>query len=164
MLVGILSDIHDNLENLEKALGAFRQRNVKTLLFLGDFCSPIPARMLGAFDGTVHCVFGNGDGDRFTIHKFATNQFPSLIIHGEYAELELNGCRLALTHYPFYGKALAATKRYDVVLSGHTHEREVEHYSETLYLNPGEVMGWNGSPSCVLYDTATKTVEFLELQ
>ena len=48
MLIGILSDIHDNLQNLEKALAEFSRRQVTTLIFCGDFCSPIPARVLGA--------------------------------------------------------------------------------------------------------------------
>ena len=67
MLIGVLSDVHDNLENLGKALTVYETAGIETLCFLGDFCSPIPARKLGGFNGTVHCVFGNGDGDRFTI-------------------------------------------------------------------------------------------------
>ena len=63
MLVGVLSDIHDNLENLDKALAVFKERGIKQVVFCGDFCSPIPSRVLGEYDGEVHCVFGNGDGD-----------------------------------------------------------------------------------------------------
>jgi predicted phosphodiesterase len=62
MLVGVLSDIHDHLDNLRRALEIFKARGVGAVIFCGDFCSPIPPRVLaGEFKGDVHCVFGNGD-------------------------------------------------------------------------------------------------------
>ena len=163
MLVGVLSDIHDNLDNLEKALSEFRSYGIETLIFCGDFCSPIPARVLGAFDGTVHCVFGNGDGDRFAIRGFADGDFPGLKLHGEWAELELGGRSVAMTHYPFYAQALARTGDYDAVFSGHTHERQEQRVADTLWVNPGEVLGWKGRPSVVVWDTESDQADFVEL-
>lgn len=163
MLVGVLSDIHDNLEALEAALGAFRARTIDTLLFLGDFCSPIPARALSDYPGTVHCVFGNGDGDRFAIRGVAEAEGSALVLHGEWAELELDGRAVALTHYPFYARALARTGDYDAVFSGHTHERHEERIGRTLWVNPGEVLGWRGAPSVGVWDTARHEVVFLDL-
>jgi len=119
MLIGVFSDVHDNIDNLRKALGLYADRQVETLAFCGDFCSPIPSRVMGECGLTIHCVFGNGDGDRFTIHKLASSQFPNLKLHGEHAELELGGQMIALTHYPLYGDALARTGDYGAVFSGH---------------------------------------------
>ena len=163
MHVGVLSDIHDNLTNLETALGAFRERALDTLLFLGDFCSPIPSRILGAYPGAVHCVFGNGDGDRFAIRGFAESGHVTLLLHGEWAELELGGRRVALTHYPLYASALARTGDYEAVFSGHTHQRHEERFGETLWVNPGEVLGWKGAPSVAVWATEENTVEFVDL-
>lgn len=163
MLVGVLSDIHDNLGNLEAALEVFRGRDIETLLFLGDFCSPIPSRVLGAYSGVVHCVFGNGDGDRFAI-RGAADADSALRLHGEWAELELGGRALAMTHYPFYARALARTGDYDAVFSGHTHERHVEPIGDTLWANPGEVLGWKGSASVAIWDTESNDFEFVELE
>ena len=163
MLAGILSDIHDNLPNLERALSELRSRDVETLCFLGDFCSPIPARLLAAYGGDVHCVFGNGDGDRFAIRGITPPNGGSFVLHGEWAELELDGLAVALTHYPFYARALARTGDYAAVFSGHTHERHHERLGKTLWLNPGEILGWKGAPSCALWDTRRDAVEFLEL-
>lgn len=163
MLVGVLSDIHDNLENLERALMVFRDRGLDTLFFLGDFCSPIPSRVLGSYEGTVHCVFGNGDGDRFAIRGFASEGFEALKLHGEWAEVEVGGRKAALTHYPFYARALARTGDYDAVFSGHTHERHEERVGDTLWVNPGEVLGWKGTPSVAVWDTQAHSVEFVEV-
>ncbi|RME76165.1 MAG: metallophosphoesterase [Chloroflexi bacterium] len=164
MLIGVLSDIHDNLDNLQKALEAFKRRGVETLIFCGDFCSPIPSRALGAgFSGDIHVVFGNGDGDRFAISGVSREMYPHLKLHGEYAELELDGVKIAVTHYPFYARALARTGDYRAVFSGHTHERHQETIGECLWLNPGEILGWKGDPSCAVYNTATHTAEYIFL-
>jgi putative phosphoesterase len=164
VLVGVLSDIHDQLENLDRALDRFHREGIEVLLFCGDFCSPIPARVLGAVDGLVHCVFGNGDGDRFRILQAAeTGQAPALRLHGEHAELEVDSRSVALTHFPLYGRALARTGDYDAVFSGHTHERTEERFGDTLWVNPGEILGWKGPPTVFLWDTDGGGGRFVEV-
>lgn len=163
MLVGVFSDVHDNLEMLKRALEVYRERTITTLIFCGDFCSPIPAREMGAFNGETHCVFGNGDGDPFTIARFANTEFPNLKLHGQHAELEFDGARVAVTHYPLYGRALAQTGDYDAVFSGHTHELHEEQIRDCMWLNPGEVLGWKGRPTCAIYDTVARSAEIIDL-
>jgi hypothetical protein len=164
MLIGIFSDVHDNLENLRKALAIFTERGVQTLIFCGDFCSPIPSReMGGGFAGDIHVVFGNGDGDRFAIANAAKTMYPNLKLHGEHAELDLDGVKIAVTHYPLYGQALARTGDYAAVFSGHTHVAHQERFGDCLWLNPGEVLGWKGSPSCAIYNTVTHSAEMVSL-
>jgi putative phosphoesterase len=158
------SDVHDNLSNLQKALDIFLERGAKPLIFCGDFCSPIPARVMGAgFEGDIHSVFGNGDGDRFAMSQVAKMQYPNLKLHGEYAELELGGVKIAVTHYPFYAKALARNGDYQAVFSGHPHELHQESISDCLWLNPGEVWGWKGEAICAIYDTATNSATIIRL-
>jgi putative phosphoesterase len=164
MIVGIFSDVHDHLVNLEKALNLFQEKEIRTLIFCGDFCSPIPVITIGKYNGTIHCVFGNGDGDRFTISKFALKEFPNIILHGEHAELEFEGVKIAVTHYPLYGNALASTGRYNAVFSGHTHEVFQEIIGNCLHVNPGEVMGAFGDATCGIYNTVSNTIEIFVLK
>ncbi len=163
MKIGVLSDIHDNLLAPEKALRLFRAAKIDALIFCGDFCSPIAARALGKFSGTVHCVFGNGDGDRFAIGKLANADVPNLKLHGEYAELSIAGHRLAVTHYPLYGNALARTGDFHAVFSGHTHEVHEERFGKCLWLNPGEILEWKGQPTCAIYDPEQHQAQIITL-
>ena len=164
MLIGVFSDVHDNLENLHKALALFKERGVETLIFCGDFCSPIPSRVMGAeFDGDIHVVFGNGDGDPFMISNIAKSQYPNLKLHGQHAELELDGAKIAVTHYPFYAKALARTGDYQAVFSGHTHVQHEERFGDCLWLNPGEILGWKGDATCAIYDSKANSAEIVTL-
>ena len=164
MLIGVFSDVHDHLDNLHKALEIFRERGVESLVFCGDFCSPIPSRVMAeGFKGDIHCVFGNGDGDRFAMLAAANTQYPNLKLHGEYAELEFEGVRVAVTHYPFYANALARTGDYQAVFSGHTHQSHQERINDCLWLSPGDVMGWKGVATCAVYDTAANSGEILRI-
>ena len=161
MEIGIFSDVHDNLSNLDRVLDTFSRRSIDTLIFCGDFCSPIPARVIGGYDGDVHCVFGNGDGDRFAISRWTAENAPRMRLHGEHAELRIDGSRIAVTHYPLYGQALARTGDYQAVFSGHTHKRHEERFGECLWLNPGEVLGFMGAPTCAVYDTTIEKAEYV---
>jgi putative phosphoesterase len=163
MIIGVFSDVHDHIANLSRMLEIFAENKISTLIFCGDFCSPIPSRVMGAYAGEVHCVFGNGDGDRFTIHKIASTQFKNLHLHGEHAALEFEGVQIAVTHYPFYAQALARTGDFNAVFSGHTHIQSEEWYGDCLWLNPGEVLGWKGSPTCAIYDTTTQRAEVVKI-
>lgn len=163
MKIGIYSDIHDNLLALEKTLQYFKNESITENIFCGDFCSPIPVKVMGVNGIKTHCVFGNGDGDRFTIEKLAFNSFPNIILHGEYAELIIQKRKIAVTHYPFYGEALALSGKYDLVLSGHTHEAKKELINDTWWVNPGEIMGWKGEPTFAVYDCLTNDVEIKEV-
>ena len=164
MLIGVFSDVHDNLENLHKALSIFKERGAETLIFCGDFCSPIPSRVMGGeFDGDIHVVFGNGDGDPFLISNIANTQYPNLKLHGQHVELEFEGTKIAVTHYPFYAQALARTGDYQAVFSGHTHVQYEERFGDCLWLNPGEILGWKGDATCAIYDTTTNSAEIVTL-
>ena len=163
MLIGIFSDVHDHLENLRKAFEVFSSRKIDTAIFCGDFCSPIVARAMGEFRGTVHCVFGNGDGDRFAMANISHGEGSNLVLHGEHAELELGGAKIAVTHFPFYARALARTGDYQAVFSGHTHTQTEERFGRCLWLNPGDVMGWQNPPTAAIYDSSTGEAEIARL-
>lgn len=164
MRIAVVSDIHDNIWNLETALNDINERGAEAFVFVGDFCAPFTLAQIGeSFDGEVHAVFGNNDGDQFLLSKVAGN-FKHVHLHGHLAELELGGKKIALNHYPDIARRLAESGAYDAVFSGHNHERQHETVGETLWANPGEVMGRFGSPSYGLYDTETDSFEHIEIE
>ncbi|MFQ6058514.1 MAG: metallophosphoesterase family protein, partial [Anaerolineae bacterium] len=131
----------------------------QALIFCGDFCAPFTLKMLAdGFPGPIHAVFGNNDGDKLLLAKVATAA-GNVTLHGQFAQLELDGARMAVTHYPEIGASLAASGQYDLVCHGHNHQYEVERVGPTLRLNPGEVMGRFGASTYALYDTETGNVQ-----
>lgn len=161
MKIAVLSDVHDNIWKLEKLLASLE---ADALIFCGDFCAPFTlAQIAEGFGGPVHVVFGNNDGDRLHLARVA-RRHGQVKIHGDFAELEMDGRSVAVTHYPETGRALARGGTYDLVCHGHSHELAVEQVGRTLLLNPGEVMGRLGASTYALYDTETGQAEIVEVR
>jgi putative phosphoesterase len=160
MRVAIVSDIHDNIWKLATLLSGLE---ADVLLFCGDFCAPFTlAQIAEGFEGPVHAVFGNNDGDQLLLARIGS-KYPHVALHGDFAELELDGRRAAVTHYPQIGEALVRGGMYDLVCYGHSHERIVEAVGNTLRVNPGEVMGRFGLSTYALYDTRTGQAELIAI-
>ena len=159
MKVAVLSDCHDRLENLQKVLDQIQDAEVA--LFCGDYCAPFTLKMLATgFQGPLHSVLGNNDGDVFLLLRIA-QQAGNVTFYQPMASLELDGRRVAVVHYPEFGEPLALSGEYDAVFSGHNHTAEAKMLGSTLWANPGELMGRYGKPSFGLYDTETNTFEIV---
>ena len=161
MLVGIVSDIHDNIWALQYVLDGLR--GCQALLCLGDLCAPFTVAAIGeGFSGPVHLVWGNNDGDKLLIARNA-DRAGNITLYGDLAQLRLEGRSVAMNHYPDIAQALAASGCYDLVCYGHDHERCMTRTSGTLLLNPGEVMGRLGVHSYAIYDTDSGDARITEL-
>lgn len=154
MKIAVLSDSHDNIWNLERALDQVRQLEAGALLFLGDFCAPFTLKQVaeGFERGPIHAVFGNNDGDPFLLSQIASN-FDHFTLHGQFAELEIERRKIAMNHYPDIAKRVAESGAFDAVFSGHDHLKYVHKIGGGIWANPGEVMGRFGEPSFGIYDT-----------
>jgi putative phosphoesterase len=64
MKVGIMSDSHDHLINIRKAVETFKEAGVGFVLHAGDFVAPFVANELQKLNCPLLGVFGNNDGER----------------------------------------------------------------------------------------------------
>ncbi len=162
MKIAVMSDTHDHLENVEKAVALATERGADVLLHCGDICSPFVMDRLAPFEGPVHVVFGNNDGDPLTISRIA-ERFSNITVHHHTGVIETEKGLVAFTHYPEHGKGLAATGSYAVVFSGHTHIRMAEEINGTPHINPGEIMGLLERPGFVIFDLESGESETVEI-
>jgi putative phosphoesterase len=109
-------------------------------------------------DIPIHIVWGNNEGDPYTIGKVAQG-YPNVHLHGSLAEVELGGFRVAVNHYPRIAEGLAKSGEYDLVCYGHDHEGRDEQVGDCTLLNPGEMMGLNNPSSFSFFDLETREVE-----
>ncbi len=161
MKIGIISDTHDHIPNLKKALDLFRLQGVRTILHAGDLCSPF---MVPPFEGFgLHAVFGNNDGDHYRILQKMDDVDGTH--HGEFCSLVIDGRRIAMYHgtQPEITDALVKCGTYDLVISGHTHEAVTRKEAETQFVNPGSAHGFDGKATVALFDTQTQKIEIMEL-
>lgn len=163
MKVAVLSDIHDRLDHLDAVLKAVAKSGAERLFFLGDFCAPFSlAALAEGFVGPIDVVFGNNDGDQFLLCQIAAKH-PHVTLHAPLAELEVEGRKVALQHYPEIATRLAESGAYGAVFSGHDHQRYVHQIGETLWANPGEIMGRFGVVSFGLWETSTNGFVHIEV-
>lgn len=162
MRLAILSDTHDHLWVLRTLTDQLASADA--VLHCGDLCSPFIVRHLAeALSGRpVHIVWGNNEGDVRLMAQIAQAQ-PHVTLHGALAELNLDGVRVALNHYPEIARGLAASGKYDLVCYGHDHRAHQERVGACLLLNPGELMGLYGRKSFAFYDTGTRLADFVEV-
>ena len=166
MLVGIISDTHDNLDSAKKAAEIFRERDIKIIFHLGDFIAPFTLKAFEGFE--LYGVFGNNDGEKFLIKKIAEEL--SFKIDFAPFEVELEGKSFLLLHG--FGSiertlkivnSFAASQNYDFVIYGHTHKRDLRKKGKTMIINPGEACGYlTGKRSIAILNIENKNAEFVE--
>ncbi len=161
--LAILSDTHDQLWQIEQALPLLRQ--ARAVLHAGDWVAPFTLKRLaeGLSDIPLHGVFGNNDGERRLLARVADG-YAHVHLHGEFADFNLAGLRIAMTHYPDIARAIARGSAYQVVIYGHDHRAHHEWVGDTLLLNPGELFGGlTGRSTFVWLDPTTRALEWVEL-
>ena len=144
MLIGVISDTHDNLDAIRTALDLFRREQVEMIVHAGDFVAPFALKLFVEQPLPLVAVLGNNDGER----KGLTKMTPDL--HKPPFETEVGGRKLVLTHEK---ERLTddLTDNADLVVFGHTHGCELKHAGDTLWLNPGEAGGWLSGQGTVAF-------------
>ena len=145
MKLGVMSDSHDNIPNVKRAVALFNELGVDLVVHAGDFIAPFAIDPLADLNCRVVGVFGNNDGERIMIAKKFE---PIGEVHPNLASVSLDGRDIAVMHYPELAIPIAKSGDYDVVIYGHTHKIDI-HKEKTLLLNPGETGGWTTGKSTV---------------
>lgn len=155
----LLSDSHDNIAALRAALAQANAAGATHLLHMGDLSAPFMINELGkGFAGPIHIVFGNNDADGRLIQVNAL-KWSQIMLHGIYAELEIDGNAVAIIHYPEPALRIAESGAFALVAYGHNHTRKIERVGETWLVNPGELLGLMGEKTWALWDTEAGTLE-----
>ncbi len=156
MRIGIISDTHDNLTAIQKAMNVFNKEDVELVLHAGDFCSPFTLMMFKELNCRFIGVFGNNDGDRLMLKKMSDGK-----IFNSPHEINI-GDKKAIISHELPLDALIASQYYDLIVYGHNHQVDTRVVDKTIIINPGECCGWlSGSSTvaiCELDEKKTKIV------
>lgn len=163
MKIAIMSDSHDQWDNLEKAITLANEADCELLLFAGDLIAPPGCAVLEKFQGKVKFVWGNNEAERVAMtRKMDTSD--KLELCGDIYEDTVDGVRIFMNHYPKIAELAAKSGEFDLCIFGHTHEYHQEIVGACLLLNPGEIQGYaTGIPSFVIYEMRTKEAEKIAL-
>jgi putative phosphoesterase len=165
MLIGLISDTHDYLPMIEKAIKRLNEENVDLVLHAGDYIAPFVIPRFKELKAPLIGVFGNNDGDRELL-KRRFSECKGLEIRGNFAAIAADNLKIALLHGSEEEllKFLIDVKGFDVIVHGHTHRAEVYWKGEKLVVNPGEVCGYlSGKSTIALLETEKREAKIINL-
>lgn len=159
MQIGLMSDSHDNMDALERAVKFFNDQKVTHVLHAGDLISPFTSRKLSLLKMPLTIVFGNNDGEKQGLR----NVFSGKIFDPPH-QLKIGNKIILMLHDPVQLNAFKDSGHFDLILYGHTHEIEITHNNHTLVVNPGESGGWlTGKSTVAIWDTELNDVVIHEI-
>jgi len=165
MLIGAISDTHDNLPQVEKAVKYLNSQNVALALHAGDYVAGFVIPKFKLLNCKLIGVFGNNDGDHELLKK-RFSETTNCTIHERFTSIEVEGYRIALLHGHEVEllNAIIESGYFDAVIHGHSHYKGVEKKGKTLAINPGEVCGYlTGKSTVALLDSLKGEARIVEL-
>ena len=165
MIVGAISDTHDNLPQVEKAVKYLNSQKVGLVLHAGDYVAGFVIPHFKALNCNLTGVFGNNDGDHELLRK-RFGETTNCTIHEQFAKVEIDGYKIALLHgtQTELLNAIVDSGYFDAVVHGHSHMHSVGKKGKTLAINPGELCGYiTGKSTLALLDTAKGEAKIIEL-
>lgn len=166
MLIGIISDTHENMPVIDKAVEIFNQRQVKLVFHAGDIISPITFSHFSKLTCPLYLVYGNNDGEK----KMLKEKYSQIgLIQEPPLEYEIEEDNKKIKFIIFHSppdnlEQLALSGKYDYIIYGHTHKKDIRTLGKTIIINPGESGGWLfNEKNIVILNTETKEVEVVKL-
>tara|TARA_Y100000746_G_scaffold205242_1_gene192270 strand:- start:369 stop:860 length:492 start_codon:yes stop_codon:yes gene_type:complete len=140
MLVGVVSDTHNNITNIENIINIFNKEEVKLVIHTGDISKPQTLRLFSRLNCPMMGVFGNNDRiekglkevcDEYNFN-FQDPPFP----------LTIEDKKIAVFHEPeLIDKYIKEHKDIQLIIHGHTHRYREETLNDIVFFNPGESAG-----------------------
>ena len=165
MLIGAISDSHDNLPQVKKGVQFLNEQKVQLVLHAGDYVAGFVVPQLAKLSCNLIGVFGNNDGDHELLKK-RFSETTNCTVKDRFAQITLEGYRIALLHGHEVEllNAVVDSGYFDAVIHGHSHNFSVQRRGKTLAVNPGELCGYlTGKSTVAVLDTAANEAKIVEL-
>ncbi|MFA5361737.1 MAG: metallophosphoesterase [Candidatus Omnitrophota bacterium] len=157
MKIGILSDTHDNLSQVEKAVIFFNRKKTGFVFHAGDFVAPFTVLRLKELFCPWQGVFGNNDGEKKGLRLVSEGKIgPGPL------RLSAAGTDIVVVHDI---QTLDLKKeKARLIIFGHSHKPEIINEPGRLLVNPGECGGWlTGRSTVAVADTEKMSARIFTL-
>ena len=133
----IISDIHDNIPNLEKCLNWCKKEGIEQMICCGDVANIDTVAYLSKnFPGTIYLVRGN----ICNYEDQEVAQFENIQYFGQIGYLTVNNMQIGLCHEPYLIEKVLE-KPCQIVFHGHTHKPWIAERKGAKEINPGALSG-----------------------
>ena len=148
MKIGVVSDTHNNLKNIEIIINLFNDLEVPIVIHTGDISNANTLEKFSRLNSELIGVYGNNDRNEIGLIEVAKkNNFQ---FQEPPRRVSLLDREIVIFHEPDkIDQFLAENKLINVVLYGHTHRYENNTKNGVLYFNPGESAGMQKGSNAV---------------
>jgi len=161
-MLAIISDIHDNLVNLEKCSLWCSENNIQKLICCGDITNSETLEFIANKFSEIFLIRGNMDiFENEEIKKYKNINFFGRI--GRFKE-KLKGKYIGLCHEPFFIKKVKELGECDFIFYGHTHKPWEETDGKTKLINPGTLGGVFQKATFAVYNPSNSKLELKILE
>ena len=132
MLIGVVSDTHNNKNNISKAISLFKEKEVELVVHTGDITTSKSLRMFSELNCNLVGVYGNNDRNEKGLQE-AVSENNFLFEEPPYL-ITIKNKRIAIFHEPDgIDDLLSKNHNIDLVLHGHTHRYREENLKNSNF-------------------------------
>lgn len=140
MKIGVVSDTHNNLKNIETIINIFNDERVPMVIHTGDISNANTLEQFTKLNSELIGVYGNNDRNELGLEEVA--QKNNFKFQQPPKRLSLLNREIVVFHEPDkIDQFLSENQSVEVVLYGHTHRYENNIKNGVLFFNPGESAG-----------------------
>ena len=161
MKIAIISDIHDNLANLDKFLDWADKQDINVLLCTGDITNNESLQRLATgFKNNIYLVSGNQE-----LYDPSDLEPENIHFLGRTGIVTLAGHKIGLCHEPYLiHELLEKRPDLDIVFYGHTHKPWIETQGDIKIVNPGTLGGMFQKATFAFWEPDKKNIELKILE
>jgi putative phosphoesterase len=157
--IGIVSDTHNNLRNVERIAELFDAAGVDRVVHTGDITQAKTLKVLARMKAPLFGVYGNNDLERDSLER-ACRQYQMRLVDPP-LRIEWADRRIVVVHDP-HDLDARRLEGCDVALHGHDHRLTLQRRRGALVMNPGECAGHvRGQNAVGLLDLASLQADVL---
>ena len=140
MILGVVSDTHNRISNIEKIIDIFNSNNVDKVIHTGDITQAKSLEKFSRLNSPLYGVFGNNDLQEEGLKEISDKEGFSF--KDPPFTIELGGRKIVILHEPDnLEEIISQIDSVDLIVHGHTHRYRSEIVNGIKIFNPGESAG-----------------------
>jgi putative phosphoesterase len=157
MKIAIISDTHDNLENLKKFFEFAKKEKIEILIHCGDVCNGETLKEIEKNFKEIYLCLGNAD-----IKESLLEEAKKTKIFEKEGKIEVSRLKIGFCH--MFNLKEKNLEGFDFYFFGHSHWPFLKKEGNCYLANPGNLAGLFYKATFAILDTKTKKIELKILE
>ena len=140
MILGVVSDTHNRISNVEEIIDIFNSNQVDYVIHTGDITRADTLDRFSRLNSKLIAVLGNNDVEELGLRE--VSEIHDFILEIPPFVTDLGGEKIAIFHEPDgINEFIKNNSSVNYVFHGHTHRYRNEKQKGVTIFNPGECAG-----------------------